>query len=125
MLASHVGIAANTHYCGGVVAEQSFSLGIEQLDCGMGSIPKVCEPTKPEGLNATPCCENVHEILQMQHEANVKKASVEVSPTFFVAFVFATATTLFSIEGTSTVFREYVPPIVRQNVQVLFQTFLI
>jgi len=126
MLASNVGIAANTHYCGGLIAEQSFSLGFEQLDCGMEKAQEVCEPkAETEGLQAQPCCENVHEILQLQQEANVKKASVEVNPTFFVAFVFACTSSLFSFEEKTPTFREYVPPLVRQNVLVLFQTFLI
>ncbi|MFT6997665.1 MAG: hypothetical protein ACJAQ4_001419 [Cryomorphaceae bacterium] len=125
MLASNIGIAANTHYCGGMVAEQSFSLGFEQLDCGMEKTQEICESTESEGLNAQPCCKNVHEILQAQQEANVKKSSIEVNPTFLVAFVFDYTSTLFSFEESTPTFREYIPPFVRQNVQILFQTFLI
>jgi hypothetical protein len=126
MLASNLGIAANTHYCGGKAVERSFSLGFEQLSCGMAETQEVCEPLdESEGLRAQPCCENVHELLQMQEEADVKKASVEVNPTFFVSFIFASASTLFSFEEKTPTLREYVPPLVRQNILVLFQTFLI
>lgn len=125
MLATNVGIAANTHYCGGNAVDRSLSLGFETLSCGMPESSEIIQSEEEiEVLRPQPCCEDVHELLQLDEEADVKKASTELNTTFFVAFVY-TYSKLFDCVKKKQSFREYIPPLLRQNVQVLFQTFLI
>jgi len=125
MLASNVGIAANTHYCGGNAVDRSLSLGFENLSCGMPESSEIIQSQEEiEVLRPQPCCEDVHELLQLDEEADVKKGSIEVNTTFFVAFVYA-CSTLHTFEEKEQPFQKYAPPLLRQNVQVLFQTFLI
>jgi hypothetical protein len=79
----------NTHFCGGEAVETSFSIGLHNPDCGMADMDGDCkkEPSSEEQVNPKPCCENQHEVLQLDENANLQAFSVDVNPVFFVAFI--------------------------------------
>lgn len=128
MLASNVGIAANTHFCGGKAVKRSISLGFEHLDCGMDQTKRACSVTdnQEDKLQSKPCCENQHELFQLSDEVTAQHQNdLQLNKTFVAAFIHTFVVQLFSYGETTPNLPYYSPPELKQDVQVLFQTFLI
>ncbi|HAD97357.1 MAG TPA: hypothetical protein DCG19_08115 [Cryomorphaceae bacterium] len=126
MLASNIGIASNTHFCGGEAAEHTLSLGIEHLDCGMAETEQSCSSEDGhDQLNAKPCCDNQHELLQLDEDATLLQQAPEINKTFIAAFIHTFVVQVFSFEKKESFYLNYFPPLLKQDIQVLFQSFLI
>ncbi|GAB3338570.1 hypothetical protein GCM10027429_23910 [Marivirga atlantica] len=127
MLVSNVGFSMNTHFCGGEAVETSFSIGLHNPDCGMADMDGDCkkEPSSEEQVNPKPCCENQHEVLQLDENANLQAFSVDVNPVFFVAFIHTYIQPVLFTDQAFVHNTYYSPPIPDKDIQVLFQTFLI
>jgi hypothetical protein len=127
MLVSIVGFSMNTHFCGGVAVETSFSIGLHNPDCGMSDMDGDCkkEPSSQEQVKPKPCCENQHEVLQLDENANLQAFSVDVNPVFFVALVHYLIQPILYIQQAEITYVTYSSPSLDQDVQVLFQSFLI
>ncbi len=126
MLASNIGIASNTHFCGGEAVEHTLSLGIEHLDCGMAETEQSCSSANGhDQLNAKPCCDNQHDLLQLDEDVTLIQQAPEVNKTFVVAFIHTFLVQVFSFEKKESFYLNYSPPLLKQDVQVLFQSFLI
>ena len=76
-------------------------------------------------IKAKSCCEDQHQILEMDEEAESTSVTSLINLPFLVAY---TATflkpTLFTT-AHNTQFSYYSPPIPIQDAQVLFQSFLL
>ena len=127
MLVSHVGFTMNTHFCGGKAMETSFSIGPQNLDCGMSDMEKECEsiPSKEKQIKQKPCCENQHQLLQLDENADVQITSIEVHPVFLIAFIHSFVQPVLFADQFPIHNTYYSPPIPDRDIQVLFQTFLI
>lgn len=127
MLVSNIGFAMNTHFCGGEAVKTSFSIGLHNPDCGMADMDRDCEtiPSTEEQIKSKPCCENQHQLLQLDENADVQATSVEVNPVFFVTFVHSFVQPILFADQSLVHNTYYSPPIPDKDIQVLFQTFLI
>ncbi|HCQ14908.1 MAG TPA: hypothetical protein DIU20_01525 [Cryomorphaceae bacterium] len=126
MLVSNIGIAANTHFCGGEAAEHTLSLGIEHLDCGMAEMETSCSSENGfDSLKAKPCCDNQHDLLQLDEDATLIQFSPEINKTFIAAFIHSFVVQIFYFVEKESFYLNYSPPLLKQDVQVLFQSFLI
>lgn len=127
MLVSSVGFSMNTHFCGGEAVETSFSIGLHNPDCGMPDMDRECEsiPSKEKQIKQKPCCENQHQLLQLDENADVQITSIEVHPVFLVAFIHSFVQPVLFADQSLIHNTYYSPPIPDRDIQVLFQTFLI
>lgn len=127
MLASNVGFAVNIHYCGGEAVEHSLSVGIEHLDCGMANDDMECSNADAENSEFHPqsCCDNQHQLFQLDEEMELGSRHLAVSQTFFIAFIHSFVSGLFAVDKLSTEYLNYSPPLLERDAQSLFQTFLI
>jgi hypothetical protein len=128
MFVSNVGFSINTHFCGGIAVKSSLSVGLHNPDCGMSKMDGACESTLPldeEIVKSKPCCENQHQLIQLDENAELKSLSFGLNPVFFVAFVqFFVHSILFPFQNLIQN-AYYPPPIPDKDIQILFQTFLI
>lgn len=127
MLASSSGIAYAQHFCSGMEMMAEITLGEKHLSCGMaeGYPDSDCndESATPE---AHDCCKN--HITKIQTDENFAKASfdLKLSKTFVATFV--SVFILQEVEITSTektFFADYNPPPLEQDLNILYDTFLI
>lgn len=127
MLVSNVGFTMNTHFCGGEAVETSFSIGLHNPDCGMPDMDRDCEtiPYTEEQIKSKPCCENQHQLLHLDENADVQATSVEFNPVFFVAFIHSFVQPVLFADQSLVDNTYHSPPIPDKDIQVLFQTFLI
>lgn len=129
ILASNSGVVFATHYCMGGIADISIGFSIEAHECQMADMDGPCEhETHPHGCNMKPvdCCSN--DFVQIQLNENFD-SPVEVDSelnTKFVAAFTLVYLNLYNFQSESNVdFIDYSPPLLRQNIPVLFQSFLI
>jgi hypothetical protein len=124
ILFSSVGFAINTHFCEGRAVDTSISMGVELLDCGM-PMPDNENDGNGEQLDKQPCCQNHHQIVEVDQNQNNPFPAFELNQTFFVAFAH---TFLVNESVTQKVQANYLtspPPLVKQDMLILYQSFLI
>lgn len=121
-----MGFTYASHYCAGELVESSFGLGQKADGCGMDSLEDSCNSSKKTSISRKGCCEN--QILSIDFDDNLKEASLDniVNLNFIISFT----SIFFKLElpngGYEVSFENYSPPPLRnQDVQILFQTFLI
>lgn len=126
-MVSNIGFSMNTHFCGGEAVKTSFSLGIQNPDCGMENRDEGCESNShAEKQNKpSPCCENQHQMLQLDENIDLKSSSIVINPVFFIALIHAFVQPLIFTEQDFNQSSLYSPTIPDKNIQVLYQTFLI
>ncbi len=120
-------MAKSTHFCGGLEMLSELSLNASHINCGMEQKSHDCdsEEDHQNHFNSNNCCDNEFEILHMDEDFSITKASINLHLDFAVAFAY---TFIFSgsiVEPIHTDLPDYSPPILKQDHQVLFQTFLI
>lgn len=127
MLVSNVGFSLNTHFCGGEVVKSSFTIGLHNPDCEMANMDNTCDrnPSKEHQLAQKPCCENQHQIVQLDENATTELASININPVFVAAFIHVFVQPLVFADQALTTFVDYSAPLTDKDIQVLFQTFLI
>ncbi|MEQ8518626.1 MAG: hypothetical protein RLN79_07780 [Cytophagales bacterium] len=127
MLVSNVGFAMNTHFCGGKAVKTNFTLGLHNLDCGMSEMEYACEklPTSDEHVKTEQCCENKHQILQLEDCVEFQNSFGNVNPLFVATFIQTIIEQLNLVDDAQSRFAEYSPPLPDKDIQVLFQAFLI
>jgi hypothetical protein len=124
MLGGQVGFAISTHYCGGKVADRSISLLEKKMDCGMEFMQDSC-PSMEDVVLERSCCENESNVYQLDEDFQKKQQSIDWKSHFFAVFVL-NYSLLFEQEQSLEAYAMLPnPPLIQQNTQVLFQSFLL
>ncbi|TDQ18953.1 hypothetical protein DFQ04_0764 [Algoriphagus boseongensis] len=122
---SSVGMAKTTHFCMGMEMKSEIGFGEKHVDCGMNMPMDHSENDSDNHQDPKSCCENVTTHLQVDDEVQLKKVDIDFSLNFAVALV---QVLVFGIEFSSSEekqFPSYSPPPIEQDLQVLYQSFLI
>ena len=125
MLASSSGIAYAQHFCSGAEMASQITLGVKFLSCGMD---EVGEPSCDDNfvINEDHCCQN--HFTQIDTDENFAKASFDIKfQKVFIANILI-GFILEEVEITSsekTFFADYNPPPLEQDLNILYDTFLI
>lgn len=127
MLASSSGIAYAQHFCGGMQMMSQITLGEKNLSCGMEEmeIPPECT-AETTAENHHDCCDN--QIIKIQTDDNFAKASfdVKLNKTFVATFVSVFVLQEVDIASAEkTFFADYSPPPLEQDLNILYETFLL
>ena len=127
MLTTNVGFAVNTHFCGGLAVKSSFSIGIHELDCGMANMDQECETNLPREsqIIPKPCCEDTHQVILMDDEAEIQSVSMDLNQTFFTTFLHTFIQPIIFTNQAENHFAFYPTPPLKRDIQILFQSFLI
>jgi len=140
-LATNLPLAITTHFCSGQAVESALVLKGNTVDCGMNETNTINTFSQKsqfnraekilDNLGRTPCCQNHSQTFEITDDYN---NSSELSiPTdygsfqiFFVtAFVKTFFDWLFSDFNFSVSYLIPFPPLLKQDIVVLFQCFLI
>lgn len=127
MLTSSSGLAYAQHFCGGTEMMSEVTLGEKHLSCGMDADTTVSgcgdEESIPEDHD---CCKN--HITKIQTDDNFAKASFDLKLNKTFAATFVSVFVLQEVEIASTdktFFADYNPPPLEQDLNILYETFLI
>tara|TARA_R110002167_G_scaffold3508_1_gene17091 strand:+ start:374 stop:769 length:396 start_codon:yes stop_codon:yes gene_type:complete len=111
------------HYCGDSLVDFSFLHQVES--CGMEKAQVItnCETST---VSEKSCCTDKQLIIEGQEDLKVSFDYLTIEQQVFVAsFTFSYISLFEGIESNKVLFVDYSPPFVKQDVQVLHQTFLI
>ncbi|MEN2284077.1 hypothetical protein AAGF08_18180 [Algoriphagus sp. SE2] len=126
LLFASIGMAKSTHFCGGMEMLSEMSIKASHIDCGMEQKTPDCDSEEDHQTHfKSSCCDNEFEVMNMDEDFSFAKAGINLHLDFAVAFVY---TFIFNGNIQETPIAEYSyysPPILKQDHQVLFQTFLI
>lgn len=119
-------MAKSTHFCGGLEMLSELSLNASHINCGMKQKVPDCEPNDGKAhVQDSGCCDNEFEILHLDEDFSISKASLHLNLDFALAWVHTFVIKVSLEEATVTTYSDYSPPIIEQDHQVLYQTFLI
>ena len=127
LLLSSSGIGYTQHFCGGMEMMAVVTLGEKHLSCGMDEdFPDSDCGDEKATAETHDCCKN--HITKIQTDDNFAKASFDLNlnKTFVAAFV--SVFQLDEVEITSThktFFADYNPPPLEQDLNILYENFLI
>lgn len=118
-------MAKTTHFCMGMEMKSEIGFGEKHVDCGMNMPMNHSENETDNQQDPKSCCENVTTHLQVDDEVQLKKVDINLSLDFAVALVQVFVFGVEPISSEKTQFPTYSPPPIEQNLQVLYQSFLI
>lgn len=129
ILSGNMGFSIATHYCGDMVMESQLMLGQHDLDCGMAEMEKACSTEYEElSLKKRNCCEDHYLSIDIEDDffQSIEKITFD---TEFVFITIPSSSQLFELSFENEQEKEYCnhspPPILTQDFQVLYQTFLL
>ena len=121
VLLSTMSFSVDMHYCGDMLVD--FSI-IEQVKtCGMEKVKTDCENTT---ITEKSCCTDAQLNVEGAESMKVSFDQLSFDQQVFVAtFTYSYINLFQGIDSNEFSYKDYSPPFVKQNVQVLHQTFLI
>lgn len=121
-----MGFTLATHYCGGHAVETALIIGDSFAGCGMEEMTQpLNEASKTPELKRIDCCENEYLSLNIEDDFQQSSTEKKVDLKFVFTFVYTYFQLDFSERTNDVIYSDYSPPPSRQDIQVLFQTFLI
>lgn len=127
MLCTNVGATVSTHLCGGKAATSAISFGRLDLRCGMDRMANACNnPSGEKGVASTSCCDNQFLELGIDDDADTPKIhSTPTNNNFLLAFVESYHLSFQHPLLLKAPYANYIPPLLKHDIPVLCQSFLI
>lgn len=126
LLAGSTGITIATHFCAGHAVKSKVQLGHTDLDCGM-NMDSECPSDNSSDyiLKSDNCCENHFQSIEADEMIKAQMAFKAVNLPFFIAFAYTLFDLITPEEQLPVLAGEYAPPILAQDIPVLYQSFLL
>jgi len=122
VLFSTMSLTINEHYCGDVLVD--ITVFTNANSCGMDMHSS--ETNSQNIITKNQCCNNEHIVKKGQDELNISTNSLSFDQQLFVAsFIYSYINLFEGLDNKIAPFKDYSPPIVNKDIQVLYQTFLI
>lgn len=129
-MASHVSLVIGNHFCDGKVVETKILLGETHLGCNMPEMQETCTDLEFQKnhefcFDNVPCCENEYQTVQAALEYVKDATQITLNGGFANAVFYITMNiNLFpKTDHQSGIL--FIHPPIEEDIQVLFQTFLI
>jgi len=121
VLFSTFSFTLETHLCGGEIADTTFLGNLER--CEMPNSEH--RDTQETSLTTSPCCQDIVERIEGSNDELTVVKELEIHEQFVVAFVYSYLGLFEGLILQHVPFKNYEPPIVTKDIQVLYDTFLI
>ena len=123
VLFSTLSITVHEHYCGGELVDSSMFVKAES--CGMDIAMNAPAENCPEEVKVK-CCEDVVLLIEGQSELKTQVINLEFEQQLFVAAFYNTYIDLFEgLETNIVPFKDYSPPLLIRDIQLLDEVFII
>lgn len=126
ILLSSVGLAKTIHLCMGTETESAIGFSTSHIECEMAKKKPSCHSEKDSSEHEEKdCCDEEFELLVLDQDLQKSSLNIDYSPEFVVSLVYTFfGLSVFSTEKNEN-YTDYPPPVLRQDLQVLHQSFLI
>ncbi|MFT6865976.1 MAG: hypothetical protein ACJA08_000803 [Cyclobacteriaceae bacterium] len=125
LLASHLSFAVGTHFCGGLAVKSELMIGHQHLDCGMAGMDEEHDADSFPYFEKTPCCQNEYTSIEVNDDFKPTINETYLNFEFVAAFINSFLQLPIASEKEAPHYTYYSPPLPKQDIQVLFQSFLI
>jgi hypothetical protein len=112
ILLSNVGLAKTIHLCMGMEMESAIGFSTKTIDCGISK-------------DEADCCDEEFELLVLDQELQKSTLHLDYSPLFVLSLIYTFLGISIFPSETNENYTDYPPLVLRQNLQVLHQSFLI
>lgn len=123
LLLSSSGVTYAEHFCGDHKMMGKITLGEANLSCGMAMPVSICGD---EITDEPHCCDNQYTSIDTDDNFAGVSYDLQVNPTFVASFI-----AVFVLQGEREFakefdyYKDYSPPPLGEDLQVLYETFLI
>jgi len=126
ILLSSVGLAKTIHLCMGTEMESAIGFSTIEIECEMAKKKADCHSkSDTTSHEEKDCCDEEFELLVLDQELQKSTLNLDISPEFVVSLVYTFfGVSIFQAEKNEN-YTDYPPPVLRQDLQVLHQSFLI
>ena len=120
---STMSVTIHEHYCGGEMVDSSMFLKAES--CGMDMAMDIPAENFPEEVNSN-CCEDVVKLVEGQTELKTQVTNLDFEHQLFVAAFIKSYINLFEgLDNQVIPFKDYSPPLIIKDIQLLDEVFII
>ena len=122
VLFTTMSFTVNMHYCGDILVDYSFTQNAASCGMDIQPVSKSCDAN----VMKTSCCKDKQLIVEGQDNVKLSFETFSLEQQTFVATFFYSYTQLFeSVDEKPLLFKDYSPPLLTNDISVLYQTFLI
>ena len=110
----------------GTEVERAIGFSTAHIECEMEKKKPSCHGDQQTSEHEEKdCCDEQFELLVLDQDLQKAQIALDFSPEFVVSMVYTFLGISFFPTETDTIYQDYPPPIPRQDLQVLHQSFLI
>ncbi len=122
VLVSTFSFTVEKHFCGDILVDQAVFSKIE--DCGMNSM--IMDDMQSSMITNKSCCSNTHLKVDGQDELKISFQNISLDQQVFIAAFTVSFIQLFESATEQIIpFKDYSPPILVTDINLLDQVFLI
>jgi len=123
VLFSSFSFTVHKHLCGDEISDVSYIVEAESCTMKMN----VCEnnDSSRQKIEKEPCCKDVSEVVEGNQNEQQALESLELEQIQFVVLFVDSYINLFEKANTDAFNKEYSPPLIVKDIQVLDEVFLI
>jgi len=131
MLFSNMGFTLASHYCRGQLVKTELVHGTANKGCCLAKMeqaaPKDCKsPSMQQPVDKKGCCQNTYQNLDIDDDFSAKQVLAKANTQLISVFIYVYfQLNRFQAETDNNTFSYYSPPLLEQDAQVLYQTFLL
>jgi len=123
VLFSSFSFTVHKHLCGNKVADVSYMVTADS--CGMEMNECTNNNSSQQEVEKEPCCKDVSEVIEGNQNQQQALQNLELQQVQFIALFVDSYINLFEEAYTATFTKEYSPPLIVKNIQVLDEVYLI
>lgn len=110
----------------GTEMESAIGFSTSHIECEMAKKKANCHSEKEASKHdEKDCCDEEYELLVLDQDLQKASLNLDYSPEFVISLVYTFMGISFFPSVTQTDCQDYPPPTLRQDLQVLHQSFLI
>ncbi|NLP59036.1 hypothetical protein HGB55_12710 [Lutibacter sp. B1] len=122
VLFSTMSFTISEHYCGGDLVDVAmfFEADSCEMEMDMPSSTEDCNFEKED------CCKDINKIVEGQNGLNIQVVNLDFEQQLFIAsFIYSYINLFEGLDKNIVPFKNYSPPLIVTDIQVLDQVFLI
>lgn len=124
LLLSSSGLTYAQHFCGDYEMMSKITFGEAHLSCGMEMMMSTCEDSHNDDKHN--CCDNEYTTINVDDNFATSSYDIQLNPVFVIAFVsIYVKRDIENYDQNLDYYKDYSPPPLGEDLQVLYDTFLI
>ncbi len=123
IIASCTGVTYAKHYCGDFEVVSTLTMGKKNLSCRMAMEADDCDSNKEDPID---CCKNTYENIDTDDNFINSYFKLQINKSFITSFVSVfVLLDVYFLDKEIIFFNGYDPPPIFQDIQLIYQVYII